>query len=548
MIKIDIINKEYAKIKFDFNTSIIKKVKEIPATTWDPKEKIWIMPFCLVDRFINSLKGYTYEVEFFDKPILNYKVDYEFKTSPYPYQLESFEFAKEINKFILGDEMGLGKSKQAIDILLYKREQYGFKHALIVCGVKTLVHNWVSQIKTHSNEGSHILGSYVNKKGKVVYGGNKDKINDLKNIDNLPYFIITNVESLRNKELLEELKNLIECDDIGSVIVDEFHKCKNPQSQQGSAILKLKPFVRIPMTGTPIMNNPLDLYTALNWIGVENHEYYPFRNHYCEFNRFKQITGYKNLDELNTLLKYVMLRRKKKEVLPDLPDKIYKTEYLEMEKEQKAIYEEVRTKIINDIDKIVLNNNPLTSLIRLRQATGFTGILSENVRLSVKYDRCMDLVEEIVSNGEKVVIFSQWKEVINPLYNVLVNEGYNPAIITGDIDIQERKVQEEKFMNDSTCKVFLCTISAVGVGLTLTSANTVIFLDSPWNKPTKQQAEDRCHRIGMKGALTIITLVCKDTIDERVEDIIYSKSVVSEAIIDGDFKTNKKILNYLLDL
>ena len=225
--------------------------------------------------------------------------------------------------------MGLGKSKEAIDISIYKKLLYGVKHCLVICGVKTLTHTWEREIIKHSDEGSHILGNYVSKNGKVKSGSNLKKLEDLENINNLPFFLITNIETIRNKEICNKLIELIESKEIDIILFDEFHKVKNSFSQQGEALLKLKPTTRIAMTGTPLVNSPLDLFAILNWLDIERHNFYAFRNHYCTFGNMKEITGYKNLEELNAILNMIMLRRKKEDVL-DLPPKVYTTEYLEM--------------------------------------------------------------------------------------------------------------------------------------------------------------------------------------------------------------------------
>ena len=152
-------------------------------------------------------------------------------------------------------------------------------------------------------------------------------------IDELPYFIIINIEALRTDSILAKLKELISKDEIGMVIFDEFHKVKNPESKQGKAFLQLQPFTRMAMTGTPLMNSPLDLYSVLHWLGLEQHNYYQYKNHYCIVGDYKEIIGYKNLVELHTILDSVMLRRKKADVL-DLPPKIHTTEVVEMYPEQ----------------------------------------------------------------------------------------------------------------------------------------------------------------------------------------------------------------------
>ncbi len=539
-------------ISFNYNQEIIEKIKQIPSKSWDPNKKQWWLPKIFLQQFLDSIKGYPYEIVEYKKPINKVKADtFKFKTKPFQHQLDCFEWAKERERFLLGDEQGLGKTKQSIDVAVYRKLAYNVQHCLIVCGIKTLIYNWENEIKTHSYEESCILGARQQKRtGRTVYEGTKEKIQDLQDIDNLPYFLIINVEALRTKEITNKLKELIKLGKIGMIIFDEFHKVKNSESLQGKAILELNTPNKIACTGTPLMNSPLDLYPVLYWIGIEKHNFYQFRNYYCVLNNYKAVIGYKHQKELNLKLETIMLRRKKDEVL-DLPPKIYTTEYLEMSNEQWGIYNEIKNDIVENIDKVNIKSlSGFTELIRLRQATAFTGILSENIRVSVKYDRVFDYLEEVVLNNGKLIIFSLWKEVINPLYKVLEAEGYNPAIISGDVKPEERKIQETKFMYDDSCKVILGTMASMGTGLTLTAANTVIFLDEPWNKATKEQCEDRTHRIGTKGAVSIITLIAKDTVDEGVHDVVYVKGLLSDAVVDGEIKgkNSAEIMKMLLRL
>ena len=255
-----------------------------------------------------------------------------------------------------------------------------------------------------------------------------------------------------------------------------------------------------------------------------------------------EVVGYRNLGELQENLDSLMLRRLKKDVL-DLPDKIYTTEYVEMNKAQTTIYNEVKAEIKEQIDKIKISNNPLAQLIRLRQATGFTGILSSQTKESAKLDRLEEIVEELVENDEKCIIFSNWTDMTTPTYERL--KKFNPAIITGET--KNRVVEQDKFMNDKKCKCIIGTIGAMGTGLTLTAATTVIFLDSPWNRANKEQAEDRAHRIGTASTVNIITLVCKDTIDERIEELVYKKGAMADALVDGKVDLNKsEVIDFLL--
>lgn len=545
MIKIKVYDNTVAEISMQYNQFIIEKIKSLPTRTYNPTNHTWSIPYCFLDKFLGSLCGLTYDITYESKVVSDEALKFDFKTKPFQHQIEAFVYGTNREKFLLADEPGLGKSKQSIDIAVYKKLAYNYKHCLIICGVLTLTYNWKTEISRHSDEGSVILGERYTKLGSIKIDTSK-KLDFLEDIDNLPYFIITNIETLRNAKILDKIKQLIEDKHIEMIIFDEFHKVKNPDTKQGKALLSLRTDTRIALTGTPLMNNPLDLYSVLNWLDVEKHNFYMFRNYFCILDKFKKVIGFKHLDELNSMLDSVMLRRKKNEVL-DLPPKIRTTEYLLMDKEQQRVYDDVKQKVLESIDKVEKWTTGSVELIRLRQATGFTGILSSDVRLSVKYDRTFEIIDEAISNNDKVIVFSNWTSVLNPLYNALLAEGYNPAIITGEIE--DRKGQELKFLKDDSCKVMLGSIGAMGVGLTLTSAQTVVFLDSPWNRATKEQCEDRCHRIGTSGTVNIITLVCKDTVDELVEAVIEEKGELSDRIVDGKESSKiKGIIRRLFDV
>ena len=299
----------------------------------------------------------------------------------------------------------------------------------------------------------------------------------------------------------------------------------------------------VAMSGTPLMNNPLDLYFPLHWLGYEPHSFYQFKTHYCTLGGWggSQVVGYKNLEEIRALMDEVMLRRLKTEVL-DLPEKIRKYEYVDMTPKQEQIYKEVYAGIMSELNQIKFSNNPLAMMIRLRQATGWTGILSSKVQESAKMTRMVELVEEITSSGQKAIIFSNWESITIVAKEQL--KSYNPAYITGATKADERMKEVERFQNDDKCKVIIGTIGAMGTGLTLTAAQNVIFLDSPWNMALKAQAEDRAHRIGTKGTVSVITLCCRDTIDERIEELVEKKGQISDALVDG--KVSIEDINYLL--
>lgn len=559
MINIDIrkheklSNGEYsAFITFSYSADIVNKIRSYPFRYYNPEMKSWEIPVDNVVDFINSFQNtdikITGEISQLNKQETNTDIPegFHFKTKPFSHQEKGLEYGLKYDRWFLGDEQGLGKTKQIIDIAVARKIKYNYKHCLIVCGVNTLKWNWANEVHTHSDEECWILGQRNQKIRSIVIGSMTDKLNDLTDIDELPYFIITNIESFRNENFVEKIVKLCKNDKINMCAVDEVHKCKNPQSQQTKGFLKCLPKCRIAMTGTPLMNSPMDLYVILKWLGYESHSFYSFKNHYCVMGGYGgyEIVGYKNIDQLTNQIGSIMLRRLKKDVL-DLPEKTYVDEYVDMTPKQSDIYKEVQMDIKSHIDEIKFDNNPLSTLIRLRQATGYTGILSSSIKESAKLDRLEDLVEEIVANNNKCLVFSNWTQMTDVIKDKL--SRYNPAVITGDTKDNERNVQQDKFMHDDSCKVIIGTIGAMGTGLTLTAGSFVIFVDEPWNKALFEQAVDRAHRIGTKNNVTIYSILCKNTIDEKIHDLVYKKGIMSDCIIDGKIVGNKtEILNYLL--
>ena len=557
MIKIEIkkskkCNGDYSLfVSFDYDYRIVDVIRALPSRYWNPDTKIWEIPFDKLSVLVEKLPQFEFEINGpyinTEKPKAEIPKGFEFKTSPFQHQIEGFNYGLTNDRWLLGDEQGLGKTKQVIDIAIAKKYQKGYKHCLIICGVNGLKWNWVSEIKTHSNESAYILGQRI-KRNKITIASSSAKLDDLRAINKIhDYFIITNVETLRNAEIVSELKTLCDKNVINMIAADEVHKMKNPSSQQGKGFLKLHADTMIAMTGTPLMNTPLDLYIILKWLGYEKHSFYQFKNHYSIMGGFGgyETVGYRNLDELQESLNKIMLRRLKTEVL-DLPAKLYVDEYVEMTAKQKQIYDEVTADIKMNIDNIKMSNNPLAELIRMRQATGYTGILSSNVQESAKLDRMEELVEDAVSNGKKVVIFSNWTQMTDVIYDRLIKK-YGCAIITGQTKDAERQSLVNEFQTDKDCKVIIGTIGAMGTGLTLTAGTVEIFMDEPWNKANKEQAEDRCHRVGTSENVTIYTLLCKDTIDERIHDLVESKGAMSKAIVDGQIKIDKgTLVDYLL--
>lgn len=549
-------------ISFPYESELVTFIKSLGTRVYLPDTREWEVPLTAVPVICNKLP--TRNIQITGKMVKDVKTqiqlpeEFKFKTKPYSHQIEGVLYGLANDKFLLGDDQGLGKTKQIIDLAIARKVSEGMKHCLIICGVNGTKYNWVDEVKLHSNEDAWVIGTRYTKRRpiKMIEGSGKDKLDDF---NNLPphFFLITNIETLRalptkkGKQTIfpiaEKIQKLCQSGEIGMIAFDEAHKAKNPTSQQGAALLSIKPKYAIPMSGTFLLNNPMDLYVPLKWAGFENHSFYQFQQHYCIKGGYnsKEIIGYKNLDELREVMNSVMLRRTKHEVL-DLPPKVHTVEYVDMYKDQSKAYDEIAQQIKSCIDKIKVHNDPLSQMIRLRQVTGYPGILSTVVTESAKMDRMVELVEEIASVGQKVIVYSQWEMMTQVAKRKLMD--YNPAYITGSVKSEDRMAEVDRFQHDPECKVMVGTIGAMGTGLTLTAASNVIFLDDPWNRAIKDQAEDRAHRIGTKGTVRIITLVCKNTIDERLMNIVEGKGRMADMLIDGKFeiKDKRAFVDYLL--
>ena len=435
-----------------------------------------------------------------------------------------------------------GKTVQSATIACIRKNLYGYKHCLIICAVNGSKYNWKKECEKFTDEKAHILGTRITKTGKEVIKSSLEKLEDIQNIDSMPYFIITNKETLRNKDIVKELEK--QSSKINMIVYDEIHLSKNHLSQQGKGLLKLDADAKIALSGTPILNNPLDTFIVMKWLGYESHSMTAYKQRYCVFGGYGgyEIVDYKNIDELKNRFSAVQLRRLKENCL-NLPPKIYENEYLELTNKQRILYNEIYNDIAYNVDNKELSRNPLVRTIRLRQATAGGEILSDKITDSVKYDRCIEMVEELAKEGRKCLIFSNWVDVLLPLYKKMGK--FNPALIIGET--KDVEAEKTKLNTDPTCYCCLGTIGAMGTSHTLTGADTVIFLDEPWNRGTKEQCEDRCHRIGTTHTVNIITFICKDTIDERINEIVQEKGEWADCIVDGKvIKKSDEILKFLL--
>lgn len=527
-------------ITFDYNSDVVEVIKSSSdVRNYNKKNFSWEVPItnlatlldrlCKIDEITLTLLEDSYEEK---KEI---EVDFDaFKTTPYQYQKEGIQYSVNQDRFLLLDAPGLGKSLQVIYAAQKLKELGEIHHCLIICGVNTLKHNWKREIQTHSDLSCRILGERTTRNGRTKIGSMKERLEELKHpIED--FFIITNIETLRDNKIVKELNNK-KINNFDMIIVDEIHHCKSPTSQQGANLLKLtKAPHRIGLSGTILMNNPMDCFVPLTWIGAESCTYTNFKYYYCNYGGpfHDEFFGYRHLDRLKETLDKHSLRRKKD--LLDLPPKNILHEFIDMEDLQSNFYSNITDGIIDQVDKVQINTTSLLAMIsRLRQATACPSYLTTENIPSAKVERAIDLIKQITDDGSKVVVFSIFKETLTILQERL--KSYAPLLCTGDVKDEIIAQNIKTFQADEQYKVMLATCQKMGTGITLTAATYAIFIDCPWTQADCLQCEDRIHRIGSKEPVFIYYLWTNNTIDTKVKNIVEAKGILSDYIVDDAYQ------------
>jgi len=525
-------------VSFDYNEKTVNTMKSLPTYYYHKKDYSWEIPDNALSMALDSLT-FLDDIDLTILPTenrvfsdgLTEEEKAKFKMSPFKHQLEAINFGIEKKKWLLLDSMGLGKTNEIIWTAETLKRRGLIDHCLIVCGVDSLRQNWKKEIQKFSTEDCIVLGEKVSKKGSISYTTIPERAKQLKEpIEE--FFIIVNAATLRSDKFIEAFQK--SANRIGMIAVDEVHKFATKTSQQGSNLLKLKSDYKIAATGTPITNSPISIYVPLTWTENDYSTLTTYKSQYCEFGGFNdsQIIGYKNLDLLKEEIDSCSLRRTLDEVRDDMPSKMVTTELVEMSDDHKKFYEAIKNGVKEEADKINLNSSNLLALtIRLRQATSCPSILTTEDITSSKVERCVELVEELYSAGEKVVVMSSFKEPVYILAKLL--EKYSPLVCTGDIAETQITDNVTKFQNDPNSKILLATHQKMGTGHTLNAASYMICLDEFWTAAQNNQSFDRIWRVNNTRPAFITVLMCKDTIDERVHYVAQKKQDLSDFVIDG---------------
>ena len=443
-----------------------------------------------------------------------------------PYQVHGFHWLNYLQDVnwggILADDMGLGKTIQALSFLQHFRDVNGRLSALVVCPT-TLMFNWENEIKKFTPDLTY----------HIHHGGDRTRSKEILLEYNV---IITTYGTLRS-----DIKLLLELP-FDYAVLDESQAIKNPSSKVTKAACLLQARHRLCMSGTPLQNNTFDIFAQMNFLNpgmLGSLEF--FRQEFAvPIDKFGEQD---RKDHLRKLLFPFILRRTKEQVAKDLPEKTETILFCEMEDEQRKVYEayrnDYRDKILGTIESQGIQRSQLTilqGLMKLRQICDSPAILNETDKYpnhSIKLD---ELAREIAENigDHKALVFSQFLGMLALIRERLKELDVKYEYFDGSTSATERERAIQAFQNDDSCRVFLISLKAGGVGLNLTAADYVYIVDPWWNPAVEQQAIDRTHRIGQTKNIFAYRMICKDTIEDKILQLQEKKRVLAKDLIADD--------------
>ena len=472
--------------------------------------------------FVNGSKYVSNVVKKFDKvKSKNYEVPKDLNATLRDYQVSGFEFFKTLSDYqfggILADEMGLGKTIQTIAFLLSNKDKKS-----IVITPTALIYNWKNELEKFA----------PTLKVGLLHAAKSEREKILDNIDNYDV-ILTTYTTYKND--IDKYKNI----NFDYCIIDEAQNIKNPDAIITKAIKNVNAKVKFALTGTPIENNLMELWSIFDFI---------MPGYLYNKSKFKSIfvNNDKNIIELKNLIKPFILRRTKKEVITELPDKIEQKIIIDLEKEHKRAYKGY----VNLITRKIKENNQdnitvFSYLTKLRQLCLSPELMVKNYQgKNSKLDVLINIIND--SSDEKILVFSQFTKVLEVIGKRLNEENISYSYLDGKTSAKDRVKLVEEF-NTNNNKVFLISLKAGGTGLNLTSANIVVHFDPWWNPAVEDQASDRAHRIGQKNVVNVIKLIAKDTAEERVINLQETKKELIEDVINGNLDNSSTLKNLSKD-
>ena len=519
------------ELSFNYKTSIIERVRQIPGRRFDGARKVWIVPtrsrvdlermLYQIQQFenINWVSGTTKKEEdiAYDVPELpDLTIPHSLKIQPYPYQLKGIARGLELKRFMNCDEPGLGKTLQSIATINLAN---AFP-CLVICP-SSLKINWQREWEKFTDKKAMVLTDKVRDTWTFFYQTGMHQV-FIVNYESLKKYFVQRIKKAEGWTLRDvEFRNSINL--FKSVIIDESHRCKSASTQQAKfckGICTGKEWV-IELTGTPVVNRPKDLIPQLAILNrMEDFGgYKPFVNRYCSGQREAS-----NLKELNfNLWKYCMFRREKSLVLTDLPDKIRQVntceitnrkEYVDAERDLIMYLQKYKDADDEKIEK-ALRGEVMVRINILRQ-----------ISARGKVRDVIEFVKDFRENGKKIILFCSLHEVVDQL------KRYFPTSVsvTGRDSQDDKQRAVDAFQNNPKTDIIICSIKAAGVGLTLTASSNVAFVEFPWTYADCCQCEDRAHRIGQKDSVTCYYFLGRRTIDEKVYRIIHEKKNIANAV------------------
>jgi len=445
----------------------------------------------------------------------------------YPYQIDGVAFLASRGRALLADEMGLGKTAQAIAAMAQLARRGEVRRTLIVCPA-SLKHQWLREIRqfTGLGEGDVAVVAGPREMRQAAYAG-------------APPVLVTSYELARadERELSELAPDLL--------VLDEAQRIKNWRTRTAAVVKGLGSRFAFVLTGTPLENRLDDLYSLMQV--VDPHRFGPlwrFNEEFTTLDAGGRPTGYRNLDRLRARIAPVVLRRRKEEVLSDLPDRLVSRLTVPMTREQQDLHadaEETAARLL-----AILKRRPLApveeqrlmrAFQRMRMACDAAGLVDRKTRGAPKLDELERLLEEIcLGDGRKVVVFSEWERMQAMAAEVCERLGIGHVRLHGGVPSGARGRLIDRFRDDPKCQVFLST-DAGGVGLNLQAASHVVNLDLPWNPAALAQRIARVHRLGQREAVNVVLLVSEGSFEERMEGTLDGKRALFAAAVGDDQET-----------
>ena len=442
------------------------------------------------------------------------------KVNLYPYQKEGIRFAAKAGKAIIADEMGLGKTIQAIGTAELLRKEGLIGSVLILCPT-SLKYQWRSEIKKFTDaevfviEGNHL-------KRKEAY--NRPE----------PYKIISYNSAANDIKILGYLQT-------DMLIMDEVQRLKNWNTQISRAARKIESDYSVILSGTPLENKLDELYSIVEF--VDNFRlapYYLFKDKHIITDETGKVLGYKNLNDIGKKLSDILIRRRKKDVKLQMPERSDKNLFIPMTNEQMEMHQEWQNQVrllvlkwrrmhfLSDKDRKRL----LLFLSQMRMVCDSSYILDQKTRYDTKVDECVNIISDIISEeGEKVVVFSQWERMTRLIAKELEKKEIGFEYLHGGVPSEKRKNLVDNFMNEPSSRVFLST-DAGSTGLNLQSAATIINIDLPWNPAVLEQRIGRIYRLGQQNNIQVINLVTPDSIEQEMLSKLRFKTSMFEGVLD----------------